>query len=214
MTENLENQGGKKAPKLSVINIILLIGLIVLYILHFSSTRNTKTVEKIPQKKESPSEFPRIAFIDSDVLMDQYEMVSSMITKFENSTKGKEAMIREKQSSLEKRYADLQQRVQNGSISLEIAQITEEQLIKEQQELMKLRDELSEQLSKEEYEMNLELYDIVSKFLEEYNQIHNYDLIFNFKKGNNYFIANHAYDITPEVVELLNQDYRLKQPRK
>ncbi|HPK04685.1 MAG TPA: OmpH family outer membrane protein [Bacteroidales bacterium] len=214
MTENLENQGGKKTPKLSVINIILLIGLIVLYILHFSSIKNTKTVENIAMQKEMPSEFPRIAFIDSDVLMDQYEMVSSMIIEFEKSTKGKEAMIREKQSSLEKRYADLQQRVQSGSISLEIAQITEEQLIKEQQELMMLRDELSEQLSKEEYEMNLELYDIVSRFLEEYNQIHNYDLIFNFKKGNNYFIANHAYDITPEVVELLNQDYRLKQPRK
>ncbi|NLN95077.1 MAG: OmpH family outer membrane protein [Bacteroidales bacterium] len=214
MTDKLENQGGKNVPKLSVINIVLLIGLIVLYILHFSSVKNTKTVENIPQQKEMPSEFPRIAFIDSDVLMDQYEMVSSMVTKFENSTKGKEAVIREKQSSLERRYTDLQQRVQSGSISLEIAQITEEQLIKEQQELMMLRDELSEQLSKEEYEMNLELYDIVSRFLEEYNQIHNYDLIFNFKKGNNYFIANHAYDITPEVVELLNQDYRLKQPRK
>lgn len=214
MTESIENQGGKNAPKLSVINIVLLIGLIVLYILHFSNVKNTKTVENIPQQEEMPSKFPRIAFIDSDVLMDQYEMVSSMVTKFENSTKGKEAVIREKQSSLERRYTDLQQRVQSGSISLEIAQITEEQLIKEQQELMMLRDELSEQLSKEEYEMNLELYDIVSRFLEEYNQIHNYDLIFNFKKGNNYFIANHAYDITPEVVELLNQDYRLKQTRK
>ncbi len=214
MTENIENQGKQKMPGLMIVNIVLFAGLVILYVLHFRSSSNPDSSDTNLKQSEIASSLPRIAFIDSDVLMDQYEMVPDMVKTFENSTKGKESVIREKQMALEQRYNELQQRVQNGSITMEIAQISEQQLMKEQQDLMKLRDELSEQLSREEYELNLELFDIVSKFLEDYNRTRQYDLIFNFKKGNNYFIANHAYDITPEVVELLNQEYRLKKPGK
>ena len=129
-------------------------------------------------------------------------------------TREKESVIREKQRELEQKFNDFQQRLQSGSISMEIAQITEQQLIREQQELMKLRDDLSEQLSMEEYSMNLQLLEIVSAFLEEYNRTRQYDLIFNFKQGTNLFVANKVYDITSEVVGLLNQEYRLRKPRR
>lgn len=214
MTENLENKGKSQVLRLWIVNIFLMVGLIVLYVLHFSSKS-----EGQPQKAGQPLTAeqitgPRIAFIDSDTLMVQYEMVSEMVKSFEASTRVKEATMRKRQNEFELKVNDFQQRVQSGSISMEIAQITEQQLMTEQQELMSLRDELSDQLAKEEFDMNVQLLDIVSIFLEDYNRTKQYDLIFNFKKGTNLFIANQVYDITPEVIELLNQEYQLKSQKK
>jgi outer membrane protein len=214
MTENTVLKEKSRGSGIWVFNIVLLAGLIVLYILHFMGKDDAQPqiIHQAPAAGEVSA--PRIAFIDSDVLMEQYEMVPEMVKSFETSTRAKEGQIREKQKEFEAKVSDFQSRLQGGNISMEIAQITEQQLMKEQQDLMTLRDELSDQLAREEFEMNLQLLDIVSKFLEEYNRSRQYDLIFNYKQGNNLFIANQAYDITPEVVELLNHEYRLRKPNK
>jgi outer membrane protein len=214
MTENTELQGKSRGSGIWIFNIILLAGLIVLYVLHFTTRSEDRPREVSQPAITDQGSGPRIAFIDSDLLMEQYEMVPDMVKSFEASTRGKETIIRERQKEFEQKVSDFQTRLQSGSISMEIAQITEQQLMKEQQELMNLRDELSDELAREEYQMNLELLEIVSRFLESYNQTRQYDLIFNYKQGTNIFVANSVYDITPEVVELLNQEYRLRKPRR
>ena len=214
MTENPHPEKKGSLNSHWIAHAILAAGLIISFYLHYSE----KPKEYIPEARQIPlsesAEGLRIAFVNPDVLMEQYVMVPDMVKTFEASTKSKEAIIREKQREFEQRVNDFQQRLQSGSISMEIAQITEQQLMKEQQELISLRDELSEQLAREEYEMNLQLLAIVSQFLEEYNKTRQYDLIFNFSKGNNLFFARQAFDITPEVVDLLNQEYNLRKPRR
>lgn len=214
MTENTALKEKSRSSGIWVFNIILLAGLIVLYVLHFMAKDEAQpqVIQQTPSAGQTSA--PRIAFIDSDVLMEQYEMVPEMVKSFESSTRAKELQIRNKQKEFEEKVSDFQSRLQGGNISMEIAQITEQQLMKEQQDLMNLRDELSDQLAREEFEMNLQLLEVVSKFLEEYNRSRQYDLIFNYKQGNNLFIANQAYDITPEVVELLNHEYRLRKPNR
>lgn len=212
-----ENQDPVKKGRLSahwLMHIILAAGLIALFYLQFNEEPAGQVADFEPKTQTGKSEGLRIAFVNSDILMEQYEMVPEMIKTFEASTRKKEAQIREKQSEFEQRVSDFQQRLQSGNISMEIAQITEQQLMKEQQDLMNLRDELSEQLAREEYEMNLQLMQIVSQFLEDYNRTRQFDLIFNYGTGNNLFLANQSYDITPEVVELLNQEYRLRKSRR
>lgn len=214
MTENTALKEKSRSSGIWVFNIILLAGLIVLYVLHFMAKDEAQpqVIQQTPSVGQTSG--PRIAFIDSDVLMEQYEMVPEMLKSFESSTRAKELQIRDKQKEFEAKVSDFQSRLQGGNISMEIAQITEQQLMKEQQDLMNLRDELSDQLAREEFEMNLQLLEVVSKFLEEYNRSRQYDLIFNYKQGNNLFIANQVYDITPEVVELLNHEYRLRKPNR
>lgn len=214
MTENLEIKGRGQGAGIWIFNIVLMLGLIVLYILHFTGKKEQAAQPGLTQLPAESNSGMRIAYIDSDSLMERYEMVPEMIASYEASTRGKESTLRQRQREFEQRVNDFQQRMQSGSISMEIAQITEQQLMKEQQELMELRDGLAEQLAKEEYEMNLKLWDIVSKFLEDYNRTRQFDLIFNYKHGTNLFLANQAFNITNEVVELLNQEYRLKKPKK
>lgn len=214
MTEIIENKGKKPLTAIWIWNLLLMAGLIVLYVLHFTAEK--KSVAPVSQQPvlSETGLAPRIAYIDTDLIMEQYEMVPEMIKSFESSTKSKESVIRQKQKSFEQKVTEFQQRVQSGAISSEIAQITEQQLMKEQQEVLNLRDELSDQLSREEYEMSLQLFKIVSDFLEEYNRTRQYDLIFDYKKGANLLKANKMYDITPEVIEMLNQEYRLRKPKK
>lgn len=214
MTESSINRGHGQKRSLWIAYVFLLVCVVVLYILHFRNQNPGQQKETPKPVASAENTGPRIAFINSDILMEQYERVPEMVKSFEASTRGKETMIREKQKEFETKVSDFQKRLQDGSISMEIAQITEQQLIKEQEELMSLRDELSEQLAREEYGMNLELMEIVSKFLEDYNRTRKYDLIFNYNQGVNLFTANQAYDITSEVVEMLNQEYQLRKPKQ
>jgi outer membrane protein len=214
MTEKTGNDGNRRSRGLWIFNILLLAAIIVLYVLHFTAEQPGQTQIIQSQPATSVAAGLRIAFVDSDLLMEQYEMVPEMIKSFETSTREKEDVISEKQKEFEARVTDFQNRLQSGNISMEIAQITEQQLMREQQELMELRDELSQQLATEEFEMSLELYGAVSNFLKEYNRTRQFDLIFNYKEGSDLFIVNSAYDITPEVVELLNHEYRLRRPRR
>lgn len=214
MTETQDHARKGRLSAHWLMHIILAAGLITLFYLQFNKEPAGQVADFEPKTQTGKSEGLRFAFVNSDILMEQYEMVPEMIKTFEASTRKKETQIREKQSEFEQRVSDFQQRLQSGNISMEIAQITEQQLMKEQQDLMNLRDELSEELAREEYEMNLQLMQIVSQFLEDYNRTRQFDLIFNFSPGNNLFFANQSYDITPEVVELLNQEYRLRKSRR
>jgi len=211
MNEGIENKGSSPRAGIWIFNIALMIGLIVLYIFHFTARKDQGTKTKPQQDSAETSIGPRIAYIDSDSLMAHYEMVQEMLATFEASTRSKESKLRQQEQEFEKRVNDFRERMQSGSISMEIAQITEQQLMKEQQELIDLRDELAEQLAHEEHEMNRELWDNVSKFLAEYNRTRQFDLIFNYQHGTNIFIANQAYNITPEVVALLNHEHHLKK---
>jgi outer membrane protein len=55
--------------------------------------------------------------------------------------------------------------------------------------------------------MNEQLRDSIYKFLQEYNKDHKYQMILSNTMNDNIMVADNAYNITNEVVELLNAKY-------
>jgi len=78
--------------------------------------------------------------------------------------------------------------------------------------LQNLDGQLTQQLMQEQQKMSEELRDTINAFLKEYNKDGKYQLILSNTAGDNILFAAKGYDITDEVVKLLNE--RCAQKKK
>lgn len=212
--ENLNTDNRKKNPNVKYIfNIIILAGLIVLYILFFLS-KDDKEIMK-PDQANDPHINQKtssvIAFVNTDLIMDNYELVKNMRKNLNEKMDKMEAEIKSKQDSYEKDAAYFQEQVAKQSISEKSAQLIYEKLMDEQQKLIDLRDKYSDQLAMEEYEMNVILVDSITNFLQRYNVQHNYDYVLGYTKGGGILLAKDTFDITQVVLAAMNNEYLNKQ---
>ncbi len=191
-----------------VINIILLLGLVVIYLLFFLS-KSDKDAKK-PSFNESQIRTTTsniIAFVNTDEIMDNYELVLAMKKNLNEKMGRMENEIISKQSSYEKDANYFQEQVAKKTISEQSAQLIYEKLMEEQQKIIELRDKYTEQIAQEEYEMNIVLVDSITNFLERYNSQHNYDYVLGYSKGGGILLAKDTFNITPEVLSAMNQEF-------
>jgi outer membrane protein len=193
----------------SIVNIVLAIGLIVLYILHFTGANNGKSaVRTAGSDSTSFSAQLPIAYINVDSLLLNYnyskDLNEVLIRKRENA----QATLTEKARKLDGEMKEFQRKRENNAFLSEQSFKSQQQaLLKKQQDLQQLEETLTQQLGKEQQKMNEQLRDSIYKFLQEYNKDHKYQMILSNTMNDNIMVADNAYNITNEVVELLNSKY-------
>ena len=77
-------------------------------------------------------------------------------------------------------------------------------LVRTLEELQKLDAQLTEELMIEQQNISLQLRDSINNILKVYNADNRYQLIISNTSGDNLLYADEAYNITNDVVELLN----------
>lgn len=193
----------------SIVNIVLGIGLIVLYILHFTGTNNGKPASKAAGSDSTSlsAQLP-IAYINVDSLLLNYnyskDLNEVLIRKRENA----QATLTEKARKLDGEMKEFQRKRENNAFLSEQSFKSQQQaLLKKQQDLQQLEETLTQQLGKEQQKMNEQLRDSIYKFLQEYNKDKKYQMILSNTMNDNIMVADNAYNITNEVVEMLNSKY-------
>lgn len=190
---------------LTILNIVLFIGLIVLYFIILKPGTDDNNASATAQHKAARS--TNIAFVNSDSLMVQYDLVKTMRTDLEAKSRMLEQELSRKQSAFEKDANYFQEQVKKNSISEASAQEIYSSLMAEQQKLYDLRDQYAGEISRNEYELNLVLVDSLNNFLERYNRKYNYDYILSYAHGGIILAANDSLDITRDVLNKLNKEY-------
>jgi outer membrane protein len=123
-----------------------------------------------------------------------------------------EAGLNQKMSAFEREAGEFQKKVQNNSfLSQESAQRQEQELMEKQQNLYKLREDLTLELQKEGANLELQLLDTVTNFLKEFNKDRKYRYILN---SASFLYGNEGLDITDTIASLLNARYLSKNPAK
>jgi outer membrane protein len=92
----------------------------------------------------------------------------------------------------------------NAFLSRARAEQEQTRLLQKQEELQKLDAQLTEELMIEQQNMSLQLRDSINNILKVYNADNRYQLIISNTSGDNLLYADEAYNITNDVVELLN----------
>jgi outer membrane protein len=186
-----------------MLNIISVIGVIVLFILYFTCW---KSCSQYANKSNKSSVV--VGFINSDTIMEHYNLVQELKSKIEAKEKLANDSFTMQQKNFEAEVSEYQRNVQANKLSIAQAQATEKYLGQKQQNLAALKEDLTQKLSNDELKMNGELLDSIMNFLKRYNRKHNFDYIFGFAKGSNILFANDSLDITKEVLKNINKEYK------
>lgn len=193
----------------AIINALLFVGLVVLYVLFFTSTDQVEDQqEQLTQiEKQISGSVSSIAYVNSDVLMEEYELAIIMRVEFEEEQRRLERDLNRRQRTFQTEVEGFQRSINAGTIALDRAQEREQELMLMQQELMQLNDTYRERLAVKEFEMNVELLEKISDFLERYNKEAGHDFILGYSRGGGILFADQSHDITAHVLRLLNAEY-------
>ena len=132
------------------------------------------------------------------------DLNEQLLKKEENSRANVTQQARTLQTEVQEFYRKMEN---NAFLTRERAQQEQERLMKKEQELKDLDAKLSQDLLVERQKLNEQLRDTVVSKLKVYNKDKGYQVIFSNTAEDNILLAGDAYDITNELIDLLNKSY-------
>lgn len=189
-----------------ILNGILIIAVGILYYLHFRDCgASAAATNGVPSSSDNMiGENNPIVFVNSDSLLEEYEYYKQKKDEFEASQARIKSELKTQGDKLQQEIETYQQ--QAGSMSETQRMQKEEQLTMKQQQLMSRKDELLNKLDEDQSKSSEELYSKLNDYFKRNNK--NYTYVLGFQKGGGILFANDSLNITREVVEGLNKEYK------
>ena len=190
------------------LNVLLLIAVIVLYILHFSGNSKSTSNQGGTVTMNADA---RIVYINMDTLLNNYTQSRELNEAFLKKLEANRTELNIKVKNFDREAAEFRNKVENGGFMIrERAEQAQMDLMIKQQNLQKLQQEMTENAQREQMEINRKLYDAITNFLTEYNKAKGFQLILSTTLGGNVLFAQEGFDITNDVVNQLNEQYKKK----
>ena len=152
----------------------------------------------------------RIAYVEVDTLMSQYQFCKDYNLLLNQKGENAQKVLADKQRALQSHANALQKKYEsNGFTTRDELERAQNQLAREQQDLAELEQRLMGELANEQANLTAEMRDSIQAFLRTYNKSKKFDYILS-RSGDNILMANPSFDITDEVVRGLNKRYKAK----
>jgi outer membrane protein len=190
-----------------ILNIVLVLAVGYLFIAKFSSNENVNAASESSVSADGI----KVAYVQIDSLLVSYDLYNELRQQFSDNQQRMSADLDKRAQKLQADGADLQQKMENRLITQRQAEARQKELMQDQQNLIALRDQLTQKLSMDEQIMNKQVYDSVYSFLNHLNAKRNYNVIFSTTQGGNILMADTAMNITSEVIKGLNERYTGKK---
>ncbi|MFA5541001.1 MAG: OmpH family outer membrane protein [Bacteroidales bacterium] len=204
--KNKTKQIGKNQKIFSFISVLSLIGVIVvivLFIFKGNNINNDTSSTPIIQNGEL-----RIAYVDTDSIMLQYEYAKDLEQGLKSYQKQLESSY---ENQLRKLQTDFENYQKTGDkLTLTEQRRKEEDLMKRQQELPEVQQKMMSQLQERQVEDNKKLLNSVYAFIKDYNSKNKKFNIILSKSyvSSSVLYADQGLDITKEIIKGLNQEYK------
>lgn len=193
-----------------IIDSVLAAGVIALFILHFVSSpccKHHQKQEAVVEQGNLP-----IAYVNLDSVLVNYTLAQEVSEKLMRKQEDARLKLNTKARTFQNEYADFQRKLENNAfLSRERAESEANRLQKKQEELQALEAQLTEDIMRENQELNMRLADSLTACIDEYNKAGQYHLILSNQGRDNVITATEGYDITDDVIELLNNRYAAKK---
>ena len=167
--------------------------------------------EEVAQTAETEATGLRIAYVELDSLMSQYqlykdyeEVLTRKGTDIQNTLAQKQRKLESSATAMQRKYEN------NGFQTRDELERAQQSLQQQEMELQQLAAKLNNEFNEEQARINQEARDSIQAFLKIYNQTKKYDYVM-IKAGDNLLIANPKYNITKDIVTGLNKRYNAKK---
>ena len=205
------------------LNVILVVAVGILYYLHFSSgstvtETSTATDSTIIEKPivMAPSEIKasKIVFVNLDVLSEGYDFLKDVSASAQAEQNNLQNLYQTKGEKLQQDYMEFQEKANKGLLS-------ENQIATEQEKFAGRKDELdqlqlkSEALGEKIQARTEEARKNLTDYIKEYNKSGNYNYVLAYSEGplSPVLLANESLDITKDILEGINTQYRAKKKK-
>jgi outer membrane protein len=197
---------------LLIANILLLVAVVVLYVLFFVSKKSnnaeSKKIEFIKPDSSKKYVMP-IAYVNVDSLLLNYNFSKEENQKLLKKQENSRLTLTQKSHQFQADYTDFQKKLQNNVFGTkERAEQENNRLMKKQQDLQNLEKQLSQELLTEQQKINNQLRDTINVVLAVYNKTKGFHLILSNTMNDNVLYADKQYNITHDIIELLNSRYK------
>lgn len=183
----------------------------------FASCDGNKKMETASTKENTGKEVAgtQIAYVNLDTLETKYTFWAEKKASFEKSQKSMEAEIDRLSTTFQNEATAFQKKAQAGTLSQTEGEAGQRKLSKMQQDIESRHEQMSGQLLKETQDFNTELQSRLDEFLARYNKDKKYAYILSESKGSGLILyADESFDITNEIIDGLNAEYKKKSTDK
>lgn len=171
------------------------------------ATKTNNTTQSTETKGENPG--LKLAYVNADTLNKYYLYLKDQEAAFKKKQDAYEGEMAGKEKALQNEFAAFQKKIQAGTMTQTEGEATQKRLGQQQQALEKRHQTISAELAKEQMAIQDEFQKKLDDFLAKFNEERQYDFIFTYlKSGGPILYANKAYDITQEVLDAMNEDYK------
>jgi outer membrane protein len=180
----------KLTKNLWIITSVLAVAVIVLFVMQFMRKGD-------------------IAFIETSVLLQKYEGMKVAQAEYDK----KAALWKANSDTLVKGWeAELKTYEKERShMSAKERELKEELLRNKQQQISNYRDAIDKKAKDEEQKMMQTVFNEVNDYVAGYGKRHGYKYILGANGSGNIIYANKSLNITDEIVEALNKEYKGKK---
>lgn len=191
-----------------VLNVVLFIAVIILYVLHFSG-RQTAEVAASSSDGNVNTGATKIVYINTDTLMNNYQHAVELNEAFLKKQEERRTELNVKAKSLDQELNEFQRKLQNNGFLTEArAMDARDQLLVKQENLRRLQQEMIDKTAREQNDLNKQLFEEITDALQQYNQAKGFNIVLSTQMGGNVLFAQDGFDITPDIVNLLNENYK------
>lgn len=193
-----------------ILEAVLVVAVIVLYVLYFCSP---KTTHHTPVRNVVNTE-PRsgeIIYINIDSVNANYELVDILTKDIEAEMSKQEAVFQNRQSALERKYAQFQQNYQAGILTQVQVENAQQQLMQESETLKADYERVMGDLEARQAAALKQIADSVITATKRINAERNASFVFSYQYGGQMIDADPSKDVTDELLEILNEPFKSKK---
>lgn len=191
-----------------VLNVLLSIAVFTICLSGCTPQKSSEVSNNVSHQSNNTGT-ARIVYINTDTLMNQYLLAMELNEAFLKKQEERRTELNVKLKSLDQEANEFQRKLQNnGFLSEDRAIEARDQLLIKQENLRKLQQEMIDKTAREQNELNKQLFDKLTAFLSEYNKEKGFDIVLSTQLGGNVLFAVEGFDITADVVNRLNNEYK------
>lgn len=189
-----------------VINGILAIAVVVLFVLFFKSKKQeAPEAPSLTFQNDSTLTIP-IAYVNIDSVLTNYQYAKEASDALMKKSESSRASLNNKQKQVENEGQAFQRKYQNNEfLSQESAEQEYKRIQKLAADLEQMASRLDKEMTMEQIKVNNQLADSVRTCIKEYNKTANYEIIISNSGLDNILYAKPKYDITNQIISMLNQ---------
>jgi outer membrane protein len=192
------------------LSILALVAVGFLYYLHFKQEK--KSVIHTSKNVSTGRNDFRIAYFDIDSLQEKYEYFKDVSGQMKEKEAGLTSQMDALQNSYQKRLKELQEK--GPTMTQAEGEAAQREVAQMQQKFQQRQMTMEQDLKKHQVDLMTDVRNKIENYLKDYNKERGYAFILSYEPGFMLYYRDSVYDITNDVINGLNEQYKREKKEK